>query len=133
MRHPTEVGPRIDPMSDPDILYYDGSCPLCRREMAHLAQLKSDQLILQDIHALSQANDIPSQSALLKNLHLRRGDAWITGLDANIAAWQYTRIGVLWRWLSWPVINPIATWCYRQWAQRRFAKRYADSAILDGE
>ena len=120
-------------MSDTDILYYDGSCPLCRREMAHLAKLKSDQLILQDIHALSQANDIPSQSALLKNLHLRRGDGWIIGLDANIAAWQHTRIGVLWRWLSWPVINPIATWCYRQWAQRRFAKRYADSAILDGE
>jgi predicted DCC family thiol-disulfide oxidoreductase YuxK len=48
----------------------------------------------------------------------------VTGLDANIAAWQYTRIGMLWRWLSWPFIKPVADWCYRFWAVKRYAKRY---------
>ena len=111
-------------MSEPDILYYDGSCPLCQREMAHLAKLKSDQLMLQNIHELAPSVEMPDQATLLQNLHLKRGSEWVTGLDANVAAWQYTRIGVFWRWLSWPLIKPAADWCYRQWATRRYAKRY---------
>lgn len=111
-------------MQEPDILYYDGSCPLCMREMSHLAKLKSEKLVLQDIHALSPTAEVPEKSALLQNLHLKRGSEWVIGLDANVAAWQYTRIGIFWRWLSWPVVKPIASWCYRQWATRRYANRY---------
>ncbi len=111
-------------MNEPDILYYDGSCPLCNREMAHLARLKSDQLVLRNIHDLTVNDHTPSQAALLKSLHLRRGDDWIVGLDANIAAWQHTRIGFFWRVLSWPLIKPTADWLYRKWADKRFAKRY---------
>ena len=111
-------------MQEPDILYYDGSCPLCMREMSHLAKLKSDQLKLQDIHELPAAAEVPDKAALLQNLHLKRGSEWVIGLDANVAAWQYTRIGFFWRWLSWPGVKPIASWCYRQWATRRYAKRY---------
>ena len=118
---------RIEHMTEPDILYYDGDCALCQREMAHLARLKSDQLVLQNIHDLEPAADIPSRESLLKSLHLRRGGAWTVGLDANIAAWQHTRIGVFWRWLSWPIVKPAASWLYQQWAQRRFAKRYPTS------
>ena len=46
-------------MREPDILYYDGSCPLCMREMSHLSKLKSDQLVLQDIHALPPGTEGP--------------------------------------------------------------------------
>ena len=115
-------------MHEPDVLYYDGSCPLCQREMSHLARMKSDRLELQDIHDLPPSDDIPDKAALLQSLHLRRGGGWVTGLDANIAAWQYTPIGLLWRWLSWPVIKPIASWCYHQWAVRRYAKRYPSTS-----
>ena len=111
-------------MENPDVLYFDGSCPLCQREMAHLANMKLDQLVLQDIHALETEGDVPPKEALLKSLHLRRGDKWIVGIDANIAAWQYTRIGILWRWLRWPLIKPIASWCYGIWAAKRYEKRY---------
>jgi len=48
-------------MQEPDTLYYDGSCPLCQREMSHLAKLKSDQLVLQDIHALPPGADGPDK------------------------------------------------------------------------
>ena len=80
-------------MREPDILYYDGSCPLCMREMSHLSKLKSDQLVLQDIHALPPGTEGPDKATLLQNLHLKRGSEWVIGLDANVAAWQYTRIG----------------------------------------
>ena len=126
-------------MRNPDILYYDGSCPLCRREMSHLQKLKSEALVLQDIHQLPAACDspdpsgLPEKEALLKSLHLRRGDRWVIGLDANIAAWQYTRIGLLWRWLSLPGVKPIANWCYQLWASRRFAKRYPNGCSEPGE
>ncbi len=113
-------------MNEPDVLYYDGSCPLCKREMAHLDRLKSDQLVLKNIHDLEPDADIPDAATLLKSLHLRRGNSWIVGLDANIAAWQHTRIGFFWRCLSWPVVRPVAGWFYQQWAQRRFAKRYSN-------
>ena len=84
-------------MSEQDTLYFDGSCPLCRREMGHLARLKSERLNLQDIHDLPESDEIPGKAALLQSLHLRKNGRWVTGLEANIAAWQYTRIGFLWQ------------------------------------
>ena len=111
-------------MQESDILYYDGSCPLCQREMSHLAKLKSEQLVLQDIHALPPGNEGPDKTTLLQNLHLKRGSEWVIGLEANVAAWQYTRIGFFWRWLSWPLVKPLANWCYRRWAVRRYTKLY---------
>ena len=58
-------------MREPDTLYYDGSCPLCQREMSHLAKLKSDRLVLQDIHALPPGAEGPDKETLLQNLHLK--------------------------------------------------------------
>ena len=115
---------RKSAMQELHTLYYDGSCSLCKREMAHLAKLKSDQLVLQDIHALPAGIEGPGRETLLQNLHLKRGSEWVIGLEANVAAWQYTRVGFLWRWLSWPVVKPFARWCYDRWAVRRFATRY---------
>ena len=99
--------------------------------MAHLARLKSDDLLLQDIHDLPDGDVLPDKSSMLQSLHLRKDGDWVTGIDANIAAWQYTRIGMLWRWLSWPIIKPVADWCYRVWAIKRYAKRYPTSQADD--
>ena len=88
-------------MTEPDILYYDGDCALCQREMAHLARLKSDQLVLQNIHDLEPAADIPSRESLLKSLHLRRGGAWTVGSGR-----QYRRLATYtdWRLLALAVM-----------------------------
>jgi predicted DCC family thiol-disulfide oxidoreductase YuxK len=51
----------------------------------------------------------------------------LVGLDANIAAWQHTSIGWLWRLLRLPVIYPIASHIYNQWARWRFQRLYQDS------
>ncbi len=133
-----------------DTLYYDGQCPLCVKEMDRLRELKSSTLELQDIHALDDlavtealesiggdsqktverapeqvsTTTMPSKTALLKVLHLQRDGQFITGIDANIAAWQHTRYGWLWRWLSWPIIRPIVEIVYDRWAKWRYDRLY---------
>ena len=107
-----------------DILYYDGACPLCSREMKHLAKLKQDSLELVDIHSLTDSNELPDKNSLLLNLHLQRGDQWLIGADANVAAWQHTRFGFAWRWLRWPIIRQIIDPIYAFWARKRFDGLY---------
>ena len=113
-------------MPEKDVLYFDGGCKLCHREISHLALMQDGNLQLVDIHSLESKPDLPTTSTLLKSLHLRRGEQWLIGLSANIAAWQHTRIGWLWAWLNWPIIFPIANFFYQHWARRRYAKLYRD-------
>ncbi len=113
-----------------DVLYYDGQCPLCVKEMDRLHRLKDQHLLLKDIHTLPEAYDDdpdcpqPSKERLLRVLHLQRNGRFITGIDANIAAWQHTRFGLCWRWLGWPFIRPIAEFAYHRWAQWRYQRLY---------
>jgi predicted DCC family thiol-disulfide oxidoreductase YuxK len=107
-----------------DILYYDGACPLCRREINIVRRL-TQHVDFVDVHQLSEA-EIPasfSRPALLRDLHLLdRSGQWHIGLAANVGLWQRTRFGFIWRILQWPVIHPLAQWGYRWWADRRFTK-----------
>jgi predicted DCC family thiol-disulfide oxidoreductase YuxK len=107
-----------------DVLYYDGACPLCRTEMRHLSTMKSQNLELVDIHSLTELPHGTTRDDLLQRLHLRRGDRWLTGVEANVGAWSHTRIGLLWRLLTLPGLRGIVNWVYTLWAERRFANRY---------
>jgi len=107
-----------------ETLYYDGACSLCAREMKHLAKLKRESLDLVDIHGVQITDEMPSKEELLLNLHLRRGNEWVVGADANVAAWQHTRLGALWAWLRWPVIKQIVDPVYAFWAKRRYEGLY---------
>lgn len=106
-------------------LYYDGHCSLCQSEMARLGRLKSDKLQLADIHARQGGDDLPDTDTLLRNLHLRLPDGrWVTGVEANVEAWSYTRYGVWFRWLRWPFLRPLTDRVYRYWAQWRYDRLY---------
>ena len=108
-----------------DILYYDGLCALCTKEMDRLRQIKADSLELRDIHELADDTPgLPSKEQLLKVLHLQRGTQFLTGIDANIAAWQHTRYGILWRWMAWPVIRWFVELAYDRWARWRYERLY---------
>ncbi|WP_339339732.1 DUF393 domain-containing protein [uncultured Oceanicoccus sp.] len=107
------------------ILYYDGQCPLCSAEMQKLKKHSNGQLQLQDIHLLQEESDLPNKQDLLTVLHLKNSDGeFLTGLDANIAAWQYTRFGFLLTWLRWPLIGSVADLVYNFWAKRRYQRLY---------
>tara|TARA_R110002110_G_scaffold205066_7_gene417339 strand:+ start:496441 stop:496794 length:354 start_codon:yes stop_codon:yes gene_type:complete len=109
-------------------LYYDGQCPLCVAEMDKLGRAAGCSVELVDIHALTPDEKLPEKDDLLRTLHLQRADGEIvTGLDANVAAWQGTRYAALWRVLRWPLIRPVANACYQRWARWRYERLYAKS------
>lgn len=108
-----------------DVLYFDGQCPLCTAEMARLRKLADADLVLSDIHDLRD-DSLPPREELLRALHLRTGDGeLITGLEANVAAWQHTSLGLFWRWLRWPVVRSIADRIYSRWALWRYQRLYS--------
>jgi predicted DCC family thiol-disulfide oxidoreductase YuxK len=117
-------------------LYYDGRCGLCAGEIARLARLQRGTLALQDIHELpadsDAPGDAPDKDTLLRTLHLRTADGdWLTGADANVAAWQHTRHGWAWRWLRWPILRTLVDLAYRPWAEWRYRRLYGCGAVTE--
>lgn len=110
-------------------LFYDGKCTLCAGEIKRLARLQQGTLALQDIHGLDNDAALPDKDLLLMTLHLRTETGhWLTGADANVAAWQHTRHGWLWRWLRWPGIATVVDAFYRPWARWRYRRLYGSEA-----
>lgn len=105
-------------------LYYDGSCPLCSKEIALLKRLSSTDINFIDIHSVPTDN-LPRKDKLLKRLHLLKEDgSWLIGLDANVYAWSKTPYAIVFKILRiWP-IRPVADFIYTRWADQRYRKRY---------
>jgi len=115
-----------------DTLFFDGSCPLCRREVAVLNKIKFESLHLVDIHHLDRrsSDDIPDDETLLRTLHLQTADGeFLKGLDATVKSWSHTPYGWVFKPLHWPVIRPIASHIYKIWAARRFERIYGCSKL----
>ncbi|PLW70716.1 thiol-disulfide oxidoreductase DCC family protein [Pseudohalioglobus lutimaris] len=113
-------------------LFYDGRCPLCVKEMVRLGALKNDDLELVDIHALPAGDTLPDAHTLLRTLHLKTpAGNMLTGVEANVAAWQYTRHGHWLRWMRWPLFRPLADRFYDFWARWRYNRLYRQSCSTD--
>lgn len=107
-----------------DTLYFDGACPICSAEVSKLARFSNGKLTLKDIHELDGDDARLDKEALLSRLHLKTAEGeWITGLKANIRAWQHTPFRFLWRMLDWPPIDRISHGCYELWLRRRNRSR----------
>jgi predicted DCC family thiol-disulfide oxidoreductase YuxK len=69
--------------------------------------------------------DLPPRDTLLRELHLQKADGdMLVGIDANVAAWQHTRYGMLLRWMAWPGIRALTSRVYAFWARRRYQRLY---------
>ncbi len=115
------------------IIFYDGLCPLCAKEMAHLSRLDEQERIhlidINDESYLKNHGDIDSVKAM-KVLHgkLPTGEV-ILGLDVTYRAWQLVGKGMWIAPLRMPLIKAIADMCYRLFAKHR----YAISKLLTGK
>ncbi len=107
-------------------LYYDGTCPLCAKEITLLKRLTKNKILFVDIHQLKRKdNSVPSTEVLLRRLHLQSNSGeWLVGLDATVKVWGYTPYRWLFRILRWPFINSFSNFIYMKWADRRYKKRY---------
>jgi len=112
-------------MSEPIqlILFYDGHCPLCVKEIALLRQRDHRGLLqLEDIHAPDFCERYPQLDPLEAEKILHGLDAsgqWLRGLDVTVKAWQLVNHH---RWLGmtrWPLIRPVADMAYRFFARHR--------------
>ena len=104
-------------------LFYDGACPLCRREVAWIRKLdRRSQIMLTDISAgeFQPAAFDCSREQLMSKMHARLPDGqWVTGMEAFRRI--YAAIGF--RWLipvtRLPVISHLLEAGYRLFARHR--------------
>ncbi|MCQ8896777.1 DUF393 domain-containing protein [Limnobacter humi] len=111
-------------MKDPNpplTVLYDGACPLCQREIAHVKRLADGQgntgLCFQDVsaHTPSDPASAAEQARLLARFHVQRSDgSRLDGAAAFVAMWE--RLPG-WRWLArlarLPGMLTVLEWTYR--------------------
>lgn len=119
-----------------NILFYDGACPLCTKEINKLKQLvpPSSSVQFENIHDWSddqlnqqfntQAASRPDREQLLKLLHLWQDGQWRTGLDVNLWLWEQTRFAVFARLLRFKPVYWLGQQIYRWWAKVRYQRLY---------
>lgn len=101
----------------PVVVYYDGSCPICRAEIGHYAsQSGAEQLCFLDL-SKSDAPPAPdlTHADAMARFHVRQSNgALVSGADAMVAIWR-TLPG--WRWVariaSFPGLRHLLEGLYR--------------------
>ncbi|HHF0508604.1 TPA: thiol-disulfide oxidoreductase DCC family protein [Vibrio antiquarius] len=108
-------------------IFYDGTCPLCAKEMHALKRRYVKQAIkIVDIYS-DDFSDYPQIDAQKANtiLHaLNDNNELILGLDVTHRAWQLVGRGWLYAPLRWPLLKPIADWLYLRFANNRYRVSY---------
>lgn len=104
-------------------IFYDGTCPICAREMQALKQRDKENLIkLVDIYSdefsLYPHIDANKASTILHALD--QDQKLLLGLDVTHRAWQLVGKGWLYAPLRWPGIKLLADWCYIKFANNRY-------------
>ena len=104
-------------------IFYDGTCPLCAKEMAALTKHDTENKI-QTIDIYSEAfSDYPQIDVDAANtvLHaLDENGKLLLGLDVTYRAWNLVGKGWLYAPLRWTIFKPMADWCYLRFAKNRY-------------
>jgi predicted DCC family thiol-disulfide oxidoreductase YuxK len=108
-------------------VFYDGTCPLCAKEMKALKQRDAKQQIKTvDIYSEAFA-DYPQIDPEQANniLHaLNEKGELLFGLDVTYRAWQLVGRGWLYAPLRWRIFKPAADWLYLKFANNRYRVSY---------
>lgn len=109
-------------------VFYDGNCPLCRREIAHYRRIdRSGQICWIDAAADHEAlarHGLSLEQAMAELHVLDKTGAWRRGLDAFITIWVHLPP---YRWLarlaSLPGLKQLLAAAYRLFARWRYRRR----------
>ena len=114
-------------------VFYDGSCPLCMREMQSLRRYDREQrLSLVDLRDRERLRHWPQidRDAAMAILHAVRDDgSLVTGLDVTAEAWSLVGRHRWLKILRLPGIRVLADVAYRGFARHR----YRLSGLLTGK
>ena len=114
-------------------IFFDGGCPLCAREIAHLERLDTrKKLAFENIYAPLFSENFPhiDQQAADLILHGQWRDGTIIyGLDVTYHSWALVGKGHWVAVLRWPIVKPLAQLGYRFFAKYR----HRISALLTGK
>lgn len=103
-------------------IFYDGNCPLCATEMAHLkAHDTKNKISLVNIHDDGFSTNYPSVcfNDAMKILHGHYNSQLLLGLEVTHRAWTLVGKGFWVAPLNWPVIKTISHWLYLGLARYR--------------
>jgi len=105
------------------ILFFDGKCPLCTKEIALLERYdKNAKIQFEDINSKSFETKFPSidlQEAgnVLHGQLL--GGTIITGMDVTFMAWDLVERHRWLKLLNLPLVRPLTDWGYQIFARHR--------------
>ena len=122
-------------MSRP-IVFYDGGCPLCRREIAHYQRIDRERRIqwtdIQQQPDTLQAHGLSWQQAM-QRMHVRDSDGqMVSGAAAFAALWSHIpRYHLLAVFVSLPGIHWLAEQVYSVFARRRYRSRCSDQVCAE--
>jgi predicted DCC family thiol-disulfide oxidoreductase YuxK len=103
-------------------IFYDGNCPLCATEMAHLKKHDAKNKIqLVNIHEDDFSTRYPSVcfDEAMKILHGHYNAQLLLGLEVTHRAWTLVGKGFWVAPLNWPIIKTISHWVYLGLAKYR--------------
>ncbi|MBQ4837815.1 thiol-disulfide oxidoreductase DCC family protein [Pseudoalteromonas luteoviolacea] len=108
-------------------IFYDGTCPLCVKEMAALTKRdNSNRILIVDIYS-EEFGRYPEIDPNKANLILHALDMHgnlLLGLDVTYNAWRLVGMGWLYAPLRWPVVRPVADKLYLAFAKNRYRISY---------
>jgi predicted DCC family thiol-disulfide oxidoreductase YuxK len=104
-------------------LFFDGDCPLCRREVAMMQRLDRRKRILFTDIAAPGFEPAPlgrDRATLVASIHARLPDGtFVTGVEAFRRAYAALGLGPLVAFSRWPVVSGIAERAYALFARNR--------------
>ncbi|WP_417438485.1 thiol-disulfide oxidoreductase DCC family protein [Idiomarina sp.] len=105
------------------VIFFDGGCPLCVKEMRHLRKLDEQRKIqFENINEPDFNQRYPAVDVVKANQYLHgqaRSGEMIYGLDVTYAAWSQVGKGWMIAPLRWPVIRWFADKAYLFFARYR--------------
>ena len=113
-------------------VFFDGSCPLCSREIRHYRRLPGAEAIRwvdasRDPTSLAAAG--LDRETAMRRLHARDGDGeWLIGVDAFLAIWRrLPRYRWLARFVGMRPVRRVTAWGYDRFADWRYRRRCTTS------